>query len=77
MKHGIERFATPGHGIEDGQQLARASRDGELFGLSRGNQAGIVRLEDGDVARGHAHFVDLWSQMCSPTCQRTLPPGAN
>ena len=43
MKRRVERFASAGHRIEDGQQLARASGDGELLGLACGEQALVSR----------------------------------
>ena len=44
-------FAT-GRGIEDGEQLAHAGHDGDLFGLAGIHQALVGRADHGIVAGG-------------------------
>ena len=48
MKRIVPGFTCSEHGVEDGQEFAHASDDGDLFGLAGGNEA-IVELLDDDV----------------------------
>jgi len=48
MKRIVPGFTGSDHGVEDGQELAHASDDGDFFGFAGGDEA-IVELLDDDV----------------------------
>ena len=47
MKRIVPRFSGFDHGIEDGQELAHASDDGDLFGFSGSDEAVVELFDDG------------------------------
>lgn len=49
---GIEGYLRPGHGVENGEQLAHAGDDGDLLGFTAVHQALVVSADHGVVARG-------------------------
>ena len=53
MKRIVPGFSSSDHGIEDGEELAHASDDGDLSGLSRGDEALVELLDGGVEVDGH------------------------
>jgi len=52
MKGIVPGFTGSDHGVEDGQELAHAGDDGDLFGFAGGDEAVVELLDDGIESDG-------------------------
>ena len=75
MKGVVPRFSGPDHGIEDGQELAHASDDGDLLRLADGNETLVEMFDDGVEADSHQGcHVEASAYLAAPAEDGPLSP---